>query len=68
VTERTSRLAVKAVEELCLRSDWFFREQPITDQGIDAHIEKFELVEGKKGDDEVGTGRLIAMQIKGGAS
>lgn len=68
VTERTSRLAVKAVEEASLRADWFFREQPITDQGIDAHIEKFDLVPGKRGDDEVGTGRLIALQIKGGPS
>jgi tetratricopeptide (TPR) repeat protein len=68
VTERTSRLAVKAVEEASLRADWFFREQPITDQGIDAHIEKFELVKGKRGDHEVGTGRLIALQIKGGQS
>lgn len=68
MTERTSRLAVKAVEEAALHADWFFREQPITDQGIDAHIEKFELVKGKKGDDEVGTGRLIALQIKGGSS
>lgn len=68
MTERTSRLAVKAVEEASLHADWFFREQPITDQGIDAHIEKFELVNGKKGIDEVGTGRLIALQIKGGPS
>lgn len=68
MTERTSRLAVKAVEEACLRADWFFREQPITDQGIDAHIEKFELQKGQNGDDEVGTGRLIALQIKGGPS
>lgn len=68
MTERTSRLAVKAVEEASLRADWFFREQPITDQGIDAHIEKFELLKGQKGDDEVGTGRLIALQIKGGPS
>ena len=68
MTERTSRLAVKAVEEASLRADWFFREQPITDQGIDAHIEKFELLKGQKGNDEVGTGRLIALQIKGGPS
>jgi tetratricopeptide (TPR) repeat protein len=68
VTERTSRLAVKAVEEASLRADWFFREQPITDQGIDAHIERFELLKGQRGDDEVGTGRLIALQIKGGPS
>jgi len=59
---------VKAVEEASLHADWFFREQPISDQGIDAHIEKFQSVTGKKGIDEVGTGRLIALQIKGGAS
>src|ERR1035437_6897994 len=53
MTERTSRLAVKAVEEASLHADWFFRG---------------ELVNGKKGIDEVGTGRLIALQIKGGPS
>jgi hypothetical protein len=68
VTERTGRLAVNAVEDASLRADWFFREQAISDQGIDAHIEKFELVECPSGYDEVGTGRLIALQIKGGPS
>lgn len=68
VTERTNRLAINATENAVLGNNWFFREQSITDQGIDAHVEKFELVEGKKGDDEIGTGRLIALQIKGGKS
>lgn len=68
VTELTSRLAVNAAERAALAGGWFFREQPISDQGIDAHIEKMELVKGKRADDEVGTGRLIALQIKGGTS
>lgn len=68
MTERTNRLAINATENAVLGNNWFFREQSITDQGIDAHVEKFELVEGKKGDDEIGTGRLIALQIKGGKS
>lgn len=40
--------------------DWIFREQPIADYGIDAHI---EIVDG----DSV-SGRLIALQIKSGSS
>lgn len=39
---------------------WIFREQPTEDYGIDAHI---EVVDG-----EDVRGRLLALQIKGGAS
>ncbi len=39
---------------------WLFREQPISDFGIDALI---EIVEGERA-----TGRLIAAQVKSGAS
>ncbi len=68
MTEQTNRLAVNAMEAAALANHWFFREQAISDQGIDAHVEKYDLVPGKKGDDEVGSGRLIALQIKGGSS
>lgn len=68
MTEQTNRLAVNAMEAAALANQWFFREQAISDQGIDAHVEKYELVPGKKGSDEVGTGRLIGIQIKGGPS
>ena len=39
---------------------WIFREQPTEDFGIDAHV---EIV-----DEEVVTGRLLALQIKSGPS
>lgn len=69
MSEQTNRLAVSATEATALRLEWFFRPQEVSDQGIDAHIEKFEWVAGKDGKSyEVGTGRLIAIQIKGGPS
>lgn len=40
--------------------EWFFREQPIHDYGIDGHI---EIVK-----DDIPTGQLIAVQIKSGRS
>lgn len=39
---------------------WVFREQPTDDFGIDAHIEVIHQ--------NVATGRLLALQIKGGES
>jgi Domain of unknown function (DUF4365) len=57
---KTERLGVNAVEEAFLRMGWVFREQPIGDFGIDAHAEPTS--------DEGPTGRLIALQIKSGAS
>lgn len=40
--------------------DWLFREQPTEDYGIDAQV---EIV-----DDEAVSGKLLALQIKSGAS
>ena len=56
----TERLGVNAVEESFLKMGWVFREQPISDFGIDAHAEPT--------DDDGPTGQLIALQIKSGAS
>ena len=57
----TERIGVNAVEQLVLNElNWIFREQPIVDVGIDAHIERV--------DDGVPTGKLIALQIKTGPS
>lgn len=54
----TERIGVNAVETVVLNDlGWIFREQPIADMGIDAHI---ELV------DEEPTGKLIGVQIKTG--
>ena len=57
----TERIGVNAVEQLVLNElEWIFREQPIVDVGIDAHIERV--------DDGAPTGKLIALQIKTGPS
>lgn len=57
----TERIGVNAVENIVLKElGWIFREQPIADMGIDAHIEKVD--EGSP------TGKLVALQIKTGPS
>ncbi|VWB82629.1 hypothetical protein BLA23254_03899 [Burkholderia lata] len=57
----TERVGVNAVEHIVLNDlGWIFREQPVVDMGIDAHI---ELVDGGQP-----TGKLIAVQIKTGPS
>jgi len=55
------RIGVNATERIILKDfHWIFREQPISDMGIDAHI---EIVDNGKP-----TGKLISLQIKTGAS
>lgn len=58
---KTERLGINAVEQAFLKMDWLFREQPISDYGIDAHAEPKDKNGGP-------TGKLIALQIKSGAS
>lgn len=54
------QIGVNAVQKIILKElGWIFREQPLVDMGIDAHI---ELVEDEP------TGKLIALQIKTGRS
>ncbi|MEU5934543.1 DUF4365 domain-containing protein [Micromonospora sp. NPDC047187] len=60
MSEFTNRRGVNLVESTSLQLGWFFRPQETSDQGIDAHVEK------AIGD--VGTGRLLAIQIKSGRS
>ncbi len=60
MSEFTNRRGVNLVESESLKLEWFFREQATSDQGIDAHVEKAPI--------EVGTGRLLAIQIKTGES
>lgn len=57
---RTERIGVAGTNLLFERLGWIFREQPIEDYGIDAHV---EVVESK-----TATGKLIALQIKSGKS
>lgn len=59
-TDRISRLGVNAVEAIFLRMRWIFREQLVSDYGIDAQVEVTE--DGRP------TGKLLALQIKSGAS
>jgi hypothetical protein len=55
----TERTGVNAVEAIVVNElKWIFREQPIADMGIDAHV---ELVE-----DGNPSGKLIGLQIKTG--
>ena len=59
-TEITSRQAVVRTQQLFLELGFLFREQPVSDYGIDAHVERVE--------DPRPTGQLLALQIKGGES
>ncbi|HEX9392209.1 MAG TPA: DUF4365 domain-containing protein [Usitatibacteraceae bacterium] len=59
-TPQTERLGVAALEYFFSQNGWLFREQSTHDYGIDAHV---EIVEGGRP-----TGKLIALQIKSGAS
>jgi hypothetical protein len=60
MSDRVNRRGVNLVESQALDLEWIFREQVISDQGIDAHVEKAPA--------ENGTGRLLAIQIKSGSS
>jgi tetratricopeptide (TPR) repeat protein len=61
-TQQTEREGVNDVERIVLRElKWLFRDQPVLDYGIDAHV---ELV----GTDDRVSGRLIGLQIKAGTS
>jgi len=57
---RTGRIGVTGTQLLFERLGWIFREQPIEDYGIDAHVEVVE--------NSTATGKLIALQIKSGKS
>lgn len=60
-TGLTERKGVNAVEEIFLNDfGWLFRDQPVLDFGIDAHVEVTE--------DGTPTGQLVGLQIKSGTS
>jgi len=60
--DNTERLGVIKSNEIFVKDfKWIFREQPIVDMGIDAHIELVNC-------DGDPTGQLIALQIKTGES
>ena len=56
----TERIGVHHCAEIAERNNWLFREQPINDIGIDAHIELVEMNGNPK--------QLLALQIKSGES
>lgn len=56
----TERIGVYHCAEIATRNKWMFREQPIDDIGIDAHMEITEETGEPK--------QLIALQIKSGSS
>jgi HEAT repeat protein len=58
-TDATGRLGVYSVGTALVELGWFFREQPISDFGIDAHAEAPDVSHRP-------SGRLIALQIKAG--
>lgn len=60
-TNQTERAGVHAVGGMFTSLSWAFREQPTSDFGIDAQAEKLDS-------DGLGTGKLIALQIKSGSS
>lgn len=60
-TDQTDRAGIHAVGATFTRLKWIFREQPTSDYGIDAHAEKMSH-------DGAAGGKLIALQIKTGAS
>ena len=60
MANRTERIGVNHCGEIAERNNWLFREQPVNDIGIDAHIE-FVDASGKPK-------QLLAMQIKTGES
>ena len=58
---QTDRVSVNAVEAIFLKDfDWLFREQSISNWGVDAHVEV--KANGRP------IGRLLALQIKSGKS
>ena len=57
---RTERLGVAKLEELFAQCGWLFREQLVEDVGIDAQVEFVQ--------DDIPTGKLIAIQVKSGES
>ncbi|WP_068875121.1 MULTISPECIES: DUF4365 domain-containing protein [unclassified Phenylobacterium] len=60
-TDKTNRLGVHAVGLLFEKLGWIFREQTTSDYGVDAIAEQ-------RAYDGTGAGKLIALQIKTGAS
>jgi hypothetical protein len=60
MANHTERIGVSVISKICEENNWYFREQPISDIGIDAIIERYS--------EETKESKLIALQIKTGSS
>lgn len=60
MANRTERIGISHCGEIAERNHWMFREQPIDDVGIDAHMEYVDSSGKPK--------QLLALQIKSGRS
>ena len=60
MASKTERIGVYHCGEIAERNNWMFREQPVDDVGIDAHMEFIESSGKPK--------QLLALQIKSGSS
>lgn len=60
MANHTERIGISVISRICEENKWFFREQPVSDIGIDAIIERYN--------DETKESKLVALQIKTGLS
>ena len=60
MANKNERIGVNHCAEIAERNNWMFREQPVNDIGIDAHMEFIEESGKPK--------QLLALQIKSGVS
>lgn len=60
MANNTERIGVSYCSLIAAKTEWMFREQPIDDIGIDAHMERTDT-DGK-------VQQLLALQIKSGES
>lgn len=60
MANHTEQIGVHHIAEIAERNNWMFREQPVNDIGIDAHMELTEPTGESK--------QLLALQIKSGES
>lgn len=60
MASHTERIGISVVSKICEENKWFFREQPVSDIGIDAIIERYNDVTKES--------KLVALQVKTGSS
>ena len=58
MANHTENIGIGICKVIAEKNNWFFREQPVNDIGIDAHIEYIDSADKPK--------QLLALQIKTG--